>query len=129
MLFLTGILMLLLGIWLWKRTLRKYPPQPKPDVIPNPVPNLEEKYKAAEVEYQQAMDRITLSLKKLEEDAKKETLLREQYRELETQIVNDAIAREARAKAAVAAVLRAQGCTDEEIQAVIENVEGEEDGR
>src|SRR5579863_9190908 len=117
MMFLEGIVMLLVSLWLIRRIGRARHIT-RPSV---PDPDLACRLKIAELKYQTATKNAEIALLK----TKPRQLQVAEGRELDQLVTADAIHREERAKAALVAVLRRQGCNQEQIDSVLNMVDNE----
>ena len=109
--------MLLMGMWLIRRINRA---QPQP-VRSGPRPELEYSLKMAQLEYQAATQKAELALLEIKE---REVQLAE-GRELDRLVASDSLHREQRAKAALIALLRSQGCNENQIESLLKIVDNE----
>jgi hypothetical protein len=101
--FLEGIAMIVAAVWLIRRLHR---PQSNPAPV-GPHPDLAYSLRMATLEYQAAANKAAMALLDIKE---RERQLVES-RELDQLVAADALCREARAKAALIAVLRSLGYT------------------
>jgi len=109
--------MLLMGMWLIRRINRA---QPQP-VRSGPRPELEYSLRMAQLEYQAATQKAELALLEIKE---RELQLAE-GRELDRLVASDSLHREQRAKAALIALLRSQGCNENQIESLLKIVDNE----
>jgi len=105
--FLASVILFMLGMWLIRRSRKSAAKplkldKPAPPIVPPPDPRV---------------GVLENALKTMRDS-----------NELDKRVAEDAIAREARAKAALIAVLRGDGCTDEQIAVVLRQVENRKDG-
>ena len=117
MMFLEGSAMLLMGMWLIRRINRA---QPQPGRS-GPRPELDYSLKMAQLEYQAATQKAELALLEIKE---RELQLAE-GRELDRLVATDSLHREQRAKAALIALLRSQGCNENQIESLLKIVDNE----
>lgn len=102
--FMGYVLMAIVGLWLVRRSLRRKPRPAEKQVVPQLVPD-------------PRVPVLERALKTM------------QYsNELDKRVAEDAMAREARATSALVAVMRNDGCTDEQIESVLREVENRKDG-
>jgi len=117
MMFLEGSAMLLAGMWLIRR-INRAQPQPRRS---GPDPDLEYSLKMAELEYQAATQKAEMALLEIKEREVQSA----EGRELDRLVATDALHREERAKAALIAVLRTQGCDEGQIESLLKIVDNE----
>jgi len=109
--------MLLMGMWLIRRINRAQPQLGRS----GPRPELEYSLKMAQLEYQAATQKAELALLEIKE---RELQLAE-GRELDRLVATDSLHREQRAKAALIALLRSQGCNENQIESLLKIVDNE----
>jgi hypothetical protein len=117
MMFLESSAMIVAGVWLMRQVNRG---QAQPGRS-GAQPDLEYSLKMAELEYQAATNKTKLALLDIQE---RELHLVE-GRELDRLVATDALHREERAKAALIAVLRSQGCNEDQIESLLKIVDNE----
>jgi len=115
--FLEGFLLLVVAMWLCRKT---YHAQSRPQRLV-PTSDLEYRLKRAELEYQLATNKLEMTLL----DLKERELRSAERRELDRLVLEDALKREERAKAAMVSVMQAQGCDENLIQYVLKTVDNE----
>lgn len=106
---LTDLILIALGIWLLRSSLKPK----KPTAIPPPVENREPRLIVSDPR----VHVLKHALETSQSDAR-----------LNRQVALDAMAREARSVAALTAVLRTQGCNEKQIEEVLKSVEHREEG-
>jgi hypothetical protein len=117
MMFLESSAMIVAGLWLIRRANRG---QGHPGAS-DTQPDLEYSLKMAELEYRAATNKTKLALL----DIKERELHLAEGRELDRLVATDALHREERAKAALIAVLRSQGCNEDQIESLLEIIDNE----
>ena len=115
--FLESSAMIVAGLWLIRRANRG---QAQPGRS-GPHPDLEYDLKMAELEYQAATQKAEMALLEIKE----RELQSAEGRELDRFVATDALHREERAKAALIALLRSQGCDEEQIESLLKIVDNE----
>src|SRR5689334_6149722 len=117
MMFLESSAMIVAGVWLIRRANRG---QGQPG-RPGTHPDLEYSLKMAELEYRAATNKTKLALL----DIKERELHLAEGSELDRLVATDALHREERAKAALIAVLRSQGCNEDQMESMLRIVDNE----